>query len=143
MSGAPEKAQLHCSGVPRLYRKPRPFATFLLHLEMLSKPPSSTVQRGLRPLATVLLSAIALSSSAQPAQRLADHLPPLPFVPSPRPRTVVEDVYAFAARRPDILKYVPCFCGCENSGHKGNDDCFVAARDVKGRVTRWDAHGMG
>jgi hypothetical protein len=87
-----------------------------------------------------VVSSTVISSSAQP--RAAD-LPPLPFVPSPRPRALVEDVYAFAARRPDILKYVPCFCGCEHSNHKGNDDCFVAARDAKGRVTKWEPHGMG
>jgi len=90
-----------------------------------------------------VLSATVMSSSAQRAPQRPADLPPLPFVPSPRPRALVEDVYTFAAQRPDILKYVPCFCGCENSNHKGNDDCFVAARDAKGRVTKWEPHGMG
>lgn len=72
-------------------------------------------------------------------------LPPLPrmeYLP-PRPFDLVEAVYEFAARRPDVLKYVPCFCGCERNGHVGNDDCFVASRDPKGRVTTWDMHGYG
>jgi len=52
-------------------------------------------------------------------------------------------VYEFAGRRPDVLRYVPCFCGCEQGGHVGNDDCFVKARDASGKPTAWDTHGMG
>ena len=50
--------------------------------------------------------------------------------------------YLFAARHPEVLNYVPCFCGCERSGHKGSHDCFIAGRDAKGRVTAWDHHGI-
>ena len=71
-------------------------------------------------------------------------LPPLPTVqfPLPRPPEVIRSVYAFAANHPEVLSYVPCFCGCENFGHGDNHDCFVANRDAEGRVT-WEAHGMG
>ena len=41
-----------------------------------------------------------------------------------------------------MLSYVPCFCGCERSGHRGNEDCFVKARDVNGDVVQWEEHGM-
>ena len=27
----------------------------------------------------------------------------------------------FAAEHPEILSYVPCFCGCERAGHRGNE----------------------
>ena len=70
-------------------------------------------------------------------------LPSLPvseFAPA-RPPDVVRAVYTFAARHPEVLHYVPCFCGCERSGHKGNDDCFVRSRDANGRPT-WEDHGM-
>jgi Protein of unknown function with PCYCGC motif len=70
-------------------------------------------------------------------------LPPLPisgFAPA-RPPEVVSAVYTFAARHPEVLHYVPCFCGCERSGHKGNDDCFIRSRDANGRPT-WEDHGM-
>src|SRR5581483_5536313 len=56
--------------------------------------------------------------------------PPLPtqaYAP-PRPHDVVRAAYMFAAEHPEILSYVPCFCGCERGGHKGNEDCFVAER---------------
>lgn len=68
-------------------------------------------------------------------------LPTQPFEP-PRPADVVRSAYLFAAEHPEILSYVPCFCGCERSGHKGNEDCFVAARDAKGDVTAWEPHGL-
>ena len=56
---------------------------------------------------------------------------------------VVEEVFRFAAEHPEVLSHIPCFCGCENRGHKDNDDCFVSARDERGRVTAWEPHGMG
>jgi len=71
-------------------------------------------------------------------------LPPLPvqaFAP-PRPPDVVRAAYVFAAEHPEVLSYVPCFCGCERGGHRGNEDCFVAARDANGDVTDWDPHGL-
>ena len=70
-------------------------------------------------------------------------LPPLPVSPYPsaRPPEVVRAVYSFAARHPEVLHYVPCFCGCQNAGHKDNDDCFIKSRDANGRPT-WEPHGM-
>lgn len=71
-------------------------------------------------------------------------LPPLPSVPYPLPRPpeVVQAVYHFAAQHPEVMSYVPCYCGCERSGHRDNEDCFVSSRDADGRVT-WNAHGLG
>ena len=73
-----------------------------------------------------------------------DNLPPLPFDPAPpaRPAEVVRAAYKFAAEHPEVLSYVPCYCGCERSGHRGNEDCFVTARNAKGDVTEWEPHGM-
>jgi hypothetical protein len=73
-----------------------------------------------------------------------DILPPLPFGPSPpvRPPDVVRAVYKFAAEHPEVLGYVPCYCGCERSGHRGNDDCFVTSRASNGDVRSWEPHGM-
>ena len=72
-----------------------------------------------------------------------DRLPPLPYDPAPaRPPDVVRAAYLFAAEHPEITSYVPCYCGCENMGHHGNDDCFVKTRDEKGDVIEWEPHGM-
>src|SRR5262245_60777343 len=90
------------------------------------------------------------SSSAPVQSRLpetfvvAPDLPPVPgnIATAVRPAEVVRAAYLFAATRPDILKYMPCFCGCERGGHRGNDDCFVTARDAAGKPTQWESHGM-
>jgi Protein of unknown function with PCYCGC motif len=72
------------------------------------------------------------------------NLPPLPFGPRdplPRPTPVVAAVFQFAAEHPEILTYVPCFCGCDHMGHKGNEDCFVKSRAPNGDVVQWEPHG--
>src|SRR6476646_8800874 len=73
-----------------------------------------------------------------------DNLPPLPFqaYAPPRPMETVRAVYKFAAEHPEVLSYVPCFCGCERGGHKGNDDCFVKSRNAQGDVTEWEPPGL-
>jgi hypothetical protein len=85
------------------------------------------------------------AAPAQPRPAPPGALPPLPqvsFEPV-RPMPVVQQVYEFAARHPEVLSYVPCYCGCERIGHKANHDCFVKSRAANGRITEWDAHGMG
>ena len=92
------------------------------------------------------------ANSAGPAQAavkpLGPHkqanLPPLPFAPRdplPRPTQVVAAVFRFSAEHPEILTYVPCFCGCEHLGHTGNEDCFVKSRAANGDVVQWEPHG--
>jgi len=104
------------------------------------------------PAASTKTTAEVQSSSApKPEPRFAkfashkqSNYPPIPsqeFAP-PRPIDVVRSAYFFAAEHPEILSYVPCFCGCERGGHSGNEDCFVAARNDKGDVTAWEAHGL-
>ena len=78
-----------------------------------------------------------------PPPAYTGELPPFPVSPYPaqRPPDVIRAVYTFAARHPEVLHYVPCFCGCQSSGHRGNDDCFVKSRGRKG-VPTWEPHGM-
>jgi hypothetical protein len=78
-----------------------------------------------------------------PADVIRASLPELPVASSPRPREYVVAAYEFAALHPEVLMYVPCYCGCERSGHQHNESCFVANRDADGRVVSWDTHGMG
>lgn len=76
------------------------------------------------------------------------HVGPLPALPRvsyqpSRPMAIVQQVYEFAARHPEVLKYVPCYCGCERIGHDGNHACFVRSRSTSGQVLQWDEHGIG
>jgi hypothetical protein len=85
------------------------------------------------------------SAASTPARTVAQMpLPPLPnpgYAPA-RPMEVTRQAYEFAARNPDVIKYVPCYCGCERNGHGSNESCFVRSRDARGGVT-WDPHGWG
>lgn len=88
-------------------------------------------------------SAAPLARKAEAPARVTT--PPIPnpgFAPG-RPVDVTRAVYDFAAQHPEVLKYVPCYCGCESSGHPHNESCFVKTRDTKGNVTAWDTHGYG
>jgi hypothetical protein len=42
----------------------------------------------------------------------------------------VRDLYRYAAANQDVLKWLPCFCGCVEQGHTSNFDCFV--KQVRG-----------
>lgn len=103
-----------------------------------STPPSAV------PSSDHALAAQPTAGSDAQSKRYDGPLPPLPTPPfaPPRPPGVVKATYEFAARRADVMQYVPCFCGCERSGHVGNDDCFVSSRDADGKPV-WDLHGMG
>src|SRR4051812_22452377 len=58
-----------------------------------------------------------------------DKYPPLEFpaYQTQRAPEVIRAAYQFAADHPEVLSYVPCFCGCQRNGHRGNEDCFVRA----------------
>jgi hypothetical protein len=115
----------------------------------------------LRPRFSIILAMLILSVStaitavvtAEPSTQiqrsidpryLAEDLPRLPMGVDRgvRPVTVIKASYEFAARHPEVLRFVPCFCGCEQAGHKGNHDCFVSGRDKEGKVTSWEAHAI-
>jgi len=100
------------------------------------------------PSATESAAAVQTPAGPPPSAKFGPHkqanLPPLPFqaYAPPRPPEVVRAAYVFAAEHPEVLSYVPCFCGCERAGHRGNDDCFVAKRDASGDVVEWEPHGL-
>jgi hypothetical protein len=49
--------------------------------------------------------------------------------------------YEFALDRPDVMLWMPCYCGCGgHSGHKNARDCFVKSSSSPGNV-QFDEHG--
>ena len=54
----------------------------------------------------------------------------------------VQEVYQFAAANPDVMKDIPCYCGCGDIGHTSNYDCYVSNVDDKGSIT-FDNHALG
>ncbi len=47
----------------------------------------------------------------------------------------VPETYRYAAAHPEVLQYIPCFCGCGNIGHRHNGDCYVKERFADGQIT--------
>lgn len=60
------------------------------------------------------------------------------------PPEIVE-AYVFAAKHPEVLEYMPCYCGCENPrfAHESNYDCFVDGIDRSRDVPRVSPDAMG
>jgi hypothetical protein len=93
-------------------------------------------------LAIVIAAGLAMTGNA--GAQSARNAPPLtlPAYKLPQPNAVVKATYQFAADHPEVLRYVPCYCGCEMRGHKSNADCFVKSRTKNGDVVAWEEHGM-
>ncbi len=50
-------------------------------------------------------------------------------------------VYQMAGTATDIIKWIPCYCGCgESAGHGSNLNCFIDEVREDGSVI-WDDHG--
>ena len=60
------------------------------------------------------------------------------FVQSAAPE--VQEAYRFAKANPDLLKQIPCYCGCNSLGHMNNYDCYVAALQADGQETEYENH---
>jgi hypothetical protein len=87
--------------------------------------------------------AAAAAAAALGPHKQANY-PPIPFgtYAPPRPPEVVTAAFHFAAEHPEVASYVPCFCGCQQGGHRGNEDCFVHRRNATGDVVEWEEHGV-
>jgi hypothetical protein len=107
------------------------------------------------PILIAVLTAVLTAQSPAPSTRGATKLVPHPqanlpalHIPAvdprmlPRPPEVIRSTYRFAAEHPEVLSYVPCFCGCDQSGHRSSEDCFVKSRAKNGDVTEWNEHGI-
>ncbi|NJD60351.1 MAG: hypothetical protein C3F13_04300 [Anaerolineales bacterium] len=55
---------------------------------------------------------------------------------------VVQQAYQFAAANPEVLKKIPCYCGCDDLGHTSNYACYVSGVDDSGKIT-YDSHALG
>ena len=55
---------------------------------------------------------------------------------------VTQQAYQFAVANPDVMKHIPCYCGCGAMGHTSNYSCYVSGVDTKGSVT-FDSHALG
>jgi hypothetical protein len=55
----------------------------------------------------------------------------------------MQAAYSFAVQRPDVLAWIPCYCGCgDHSGHKSAHNCFVKEGSTPTNI-EFDPHGAG
>jgi hypothetical protein len=50
-----------------------------------------------------------------------------------------QEAYAFAIARPDVLDWLPCYCGCVAMDHRNNTDCYLKPRE-NGMPVDFDEH---
>lgn len=46
----------------------------------------------------------------------------------------VKQLYEFQIQNGDLMRYMPCFCGCGADGHRSNRDCYVKQVNSDGSV---------
>ena len=87
------------------------------------------------------ISVLISACGSQPSER-SYQLAPLsemhPYVQSSP--EVVQESYQFAHANPDMLKHIPCYCGCGGMGHTSNYACYV--NETNGELL-FDSHALG
>jgi hypothetical protein len=47
----------------------------------------------------------------------------------------VRQLYEFQVTHGELMRYMPCFCGCgQNAGHRSNRDCYIRRVNPDGSV---------
>ncbi len=83
----------------------------------------------------------ACSTSAQAAGQPMLDMHELPAQMQSAPATV-RTAYQFAAANPELMKQVPCYCGCGSIGHTSNYSCYVSSVETSGAIS-FDNHALG
>lgn len=97
-------------------------------------------------LVALLVSMVYLvSSGSHRAEPLGVNQTVLPSSPPPPEwltvaTAQVKEAYAWAFTNHDLLRYIPCYCGCDEV-HTDNSDCFYD-RDEQGQVLDYDSHAF-
>ncbi len=50
-----------------------------------------------------------------------------------------EEAYAFALYHPQVVQWMPCYCGCARMDHRSNLDCYLK-RAAPGQATQFEEH---
>jgi urea transporter len=92
----------------------------------------------------VLVSTTAFACSASTSDEVHLYMLPMNEMPMDvqNAPVAVQEAYQFASVNPDVMKDIPCYCGCGSVGHESNFDCYVSAVDDKGNIT-FDNHALG
>ncbi|MBY0493276.1 MAG: PCYCGC domain-containing protein [Cyanobacteria bacterium] len=88
---------------------------------------------------TTAVVAVAGRSSAG-HRDVTQQLPAIPRTPDAiYSEAVMAPLYEFAARHPETIRQMPCFCSCGSRlGHRSNLDCFITSDS--GAPVVWNPH---
>jgi len=92
-------------------------------------------------LGASLIAASLLASACSQGQTAGPMDPAWPSEVRGAP-VVVRQAYAFAHDHTDLLREIPCYCGCGAIGHTSNYDCYIADEAADGTIT-YDPHALG
>lgn len=94
-------------------------------------------------LALLIVFGGALSSCSNSADHELAMAPlgDMPMDVQNAPATV-RQAYQFAVANPEVMKQLPCYCGCGAMGHTSNYSCYVAEVSADGQIT-YDPHALG
>jgi hypothetical protein len=100
--------------------------------------------------ATLIGSALAIALSAcaggaSDAEQPADlEFAPVGALPASvrQAPTAVRDAYRFTLANSDVLRQVPCHCGCGSMGHTSNAACYLSP-DSTADGPVFDSHALG
>jgi hypothetical protein len=53
----------------------------------------------------------------------------------------VQQAYQFVVANPEVMKQIPCYCGCGKVGHTSNYSCYVVS-EQNGKF-EYDLHAVG
>jgi hypothetical protein len=99
-------------------------------------------------LTALLIVSVGLAGcSTEGKAGAADHdfaMAPLDDMPAEvqQAPVAVQQAYQFAVANPEMLKQIPCYCGCGAMGHTSNYSCYVAGAGADGEVI-YDNHALG
>lgn len=54
----------------------------------------------------------------------------------------VQQSYQFNVANPDVMKQLPCYCGCGAMGHTSNYTCYISGIESDGTID-YDSHALG
>lgn len=98
-------------------------------------------------LALVLLITAGCSGSKKPAEAPIDpnatSIAGAPAMPDwlAKADPLIKTEFIWAAAHHEELQYIPCYCGCQHSGHTDNFTCYFD-HDGSGRITDYDGHAL-
>lgn len=93
---------------------------------------------------TIVLILLAGLPACSNQQQVDLHMTPLDKMPTQvqSAPVTVQEAYQFSSANPDLMKDIPCYCGCGSVGHTSNYSCYVSSAD-SARSFTFDNHALG